>query len=469
MNAREAASDYIGRGWAPVPVQAKSKGPRVFGWQNRNFAPADFPIGGNVGMKLGTCSGGLVDVDLDCPEAVARAHEYLPGTGAIFGRAGNPHSHRLYVVDEPQARKPFKAADGTMLVELRGNGAQTIFPPSVHPSGERVEWERDGEPARVTWAELEEACAALAAACRPDEAQANPAPPANTADANGSPPRAARPTTGDADSRLLARAIAYAERAEAPAQGSRNDAAFRLAGHLLALEGDGLRLTQDQVAEVLLERWNPRCAPPLPAAEVRACVASAARGNGTPREAKPDLPVVPWAPQGEAGADDEKKPAPSQADILVGLALEQYRIGRTPAGEPFAVERNGPNLAHMLRGSKDALRARLAREFRQRMWNTPRAAALADALCAREGEALETAPEPAALRVGRLPDDADNLSGDPSPVAIDLGEEAGRAVVVGPDGCQVREASPVLFRRSALTGPLPVPQRGGSLQSYAAS
>lgn len=49
---------------------------------------------------LGTPSGGLVDVDLDSPEAVCLAPHVLPETGATFGRASKPRSHFLYIVPE---------------------------------------------------------------------------------------------------------------------------------------------------------------------------------------------------------------------------------------------------------------------------------------------------------------------------------------------------------------------------------
>jgi hypothetical protein len=49
-------------------------------------------------------------------------------------------------------------------------------------------------------------------------------------------------------------------------------------------------------------------------------------------------------------------------------------------------------------------------------------------------------------------------------IALDLGSTDGRCVLVGPDGWHVVDRSPVLFRRSALTAPLPEPQRGGTLE-----
>jgi hypothetical protein len=50
-----------------------------------------------------------------------------------------------------------------MLIELRATGCQTIAPPSVHPSGEVVRWEREGEPGVVSGPELLHAVAQVAA------------------------------------------------------------------------------------------------------------------------------------------------------------------------------------------------------------------------------------------------------------------------------------------------------------------
>ena len=41
-----------------------------------------------------------------------------------------------------------------MLVELRSTGAQTVFPPSVHPSGEVIGWSADGDAAPVDGRQL---------------------------------------------------------------------------------------------------------------------------------------------------------------------------------------------------------------------------------------------------------------------------------------------------------------------------
>ena len=41
--------------------------------------------------------------------------------------------------------KDYKDLDGAMLVERRGSKRLTCFPGSVHESGERVRWDRDGD------------------------------------------------------------------------------------------------------------------------------------------------------------------------------------------------------------------------------------------------------------------------------------------------------------------------------------
>jgi Virulence-associated protein E len=63
---------------------------------------------------------------------------------------------------------PFRCADpltGEMLVELRGDGQQTIFPGSTHPSDEPIKWseEKERDPAQVAYSELLAAVKKLAA------------------------------------------------------------------------------------------------------------------------------------------------------------------------------------------------------------------------------------------------------------------------------------------------------------------
>jgi hypothetical protein len=153
---------YIDRGWNPLPVPFQSKRPTGTNWQSRiidtssasrhfNGAPA------NIGVVLGPSSHGLTDVDLDCAEAVAIAPYILPRTAAIFGRASKRASHWLYYTDlsvttETAVQRFIDPKTKDTLIELRigrDKGAQTIFPGSVHESGEVITWEKDGEPTSV--------------------------------------------------------------------------------------------------------------------------------------------------------------------------------------------------------------------------------------------------------------------------------------------------------------------------------
>ncbi len=182
-----AARSCLSRGWAIIPVPLRQKGPIIPGWESLRLTVTDLPLHfsgpSNLGVLLGAPSGGLVDVDLDSPGAVALADSHLPPTGAVFGRAGKPRSHRLYIVEPVPETRRFETPRRKVIVELRGHGKggkpglQTVLPGSVHPSGERVEWASDGEPARVGAADLIRAVESLARACGWVEKRTGPAPP----------------------------------------------------------------------------------------------------------------------------------------------------------------------------------------------------------------------------------------------------------------------------------------------------
>jgi hypothetical protein len=155
-----------------------------------------------------------------------------------------------------------------------------------------------------------------------------------------------------------------------------------------------------------------------------------------------------------AASSEAKKPAkPKQSELLVRLALEKYRIGVSTAGEPFAVPLVGPNVALMFRGSRDALRSTLAREYRARHGTVPSASALSDAMTVLQGEALACPPERIDLRVAL----------DVDGIVMDLGRADGQSVVIRPNGWELLERSPVLFRRTELTGEMAVPVEGGDV------
>lgn len=158
-------------------------------------------------------------------------------------------------------------------------------------------------------------------------------------------------------------------------------------------------------------------------------------------------------PAHETDAQDTGKRGPSQSTQLVRLAEERYRLSRDPGGDLFAVAKSGPPLVRMLRGSGSSLRAALADAYATAHDAAPSSSSLASALLVLEGRAMRAEPEKLALRVTEHADG----------IVLDLGDETGRAVVVQPDGWKVVTPPPVLFRRTALTLPLPEPMHGGEL------
>ncbi len=169
--SQDYAMRYFESGFIPVPVPLKEKAPRMKDWPNWRPKTKDALLSEfgsdprNVGVLLGQASGGLVDLDLDCPQAVRIAGRMLPKTGFIFGRESSPRSHWIYrtveVVETTRFRDP---TDGGTLVECRAEGAQTIFPGSVHPSGEKVVFFEEGEPVDIAYADLQKAVKGLASA-----------------------------------------------------------------------------------------------------------------------------------------------------------------------------------------------------------------------------------------------------------------------------------------------------------------
>ncbi|MBX3322573.1 MAG: hypothetical protein KF757_06240 [Phycisphaeraceae bacterium] len=141
---------------------------------------------------------------------------------------------------------------------------------------------------------------------------------------------------------------------------------------------------------------------------------------------------------------------------VVRLAMQRYRFGRDERAEPFAVETSGPNLALPLDSS--AFRDRLARAYFEdsRIRGKPEAlsvSVLADSMLTLRGLALDHPAQPLALRVAAFE----------SGVVIDLGTANGAAVLVQQTQWRVVPRSPVLFRRTELSGQLPMPERGSGI------
>ena len=169
----ESALAYRRRGWRVIPIPPRSKNPGRPGWDKERWEESDLPPlfaqGQNVGVLMGEPSGHLVDVDIDRPEALMLANKYLPPTDATFGRESNPASHRLYVCDTKTKKFTLPAGwagegEKDTAVEIRTTGSQTVFPGSVHPEGEPITWNTQGEPAPIDVAALNDAVQRLHAA-----------------------------------------------------------------------------------------------------------------------------------------------------------------------------------------------------------------------------------------------------------------------------------------------------------------
>ena len=173
----EAAVHAFEQGWSPIPILQGHKRPAVSDWTNTRYKTKkeieEAFKDSNLGVLLGDASNGLIDIDLDSPEAMSLADGFLPVTRMIHGRKSSPKSHYWYRVEgwtvrteafkDPVLEKtdPGRAT----LIEIRGTGGQTLLPPSVHPSGEQYKWSGGWKaPAVVSYTEIYKHIRWLAAA-----------------------------------------------------------------------------------------------------------------------------------------------------------------------------------------------------------------------------------------------------------------------------------------------------------------
>jgi len=151
---KQFAKNYIQNGWKPIPVEPGEKACKKSGWKHLRITEDTidqyFRDNSNIGVLLGGVSGDLVDIDLDCPEAIAAGSVLLPRTNAVFGRESARRSHYLYISQEPMQYQKFNCPGHGTLVEIRTCGDEathfTVFPPSYRADiDETVSWEGDGD------------------------------------------------------------------------------------------------------------------------------------------------------------------------------------------------------------------------------------------------------------------------------------------------------------------------------------
>jgi hypothetical protein len=151
------------------------------------------------------------------------------------------------------------------------------------------------------------------------------------------------------------------------------------------------------------------------------------------------------------GADGDK---PTMAQRLMRIAMRDYELVRSEENVPFGVPLTGPRVVRALRGGSGSMRAALAAQHEQEFGHPPSNGALADVMTVLEGRAAYKPTTPLPMRT----------SWHDGEIVLDLGDQTGRAIVIGAGAWKVVEEPPVLFRRTDLTGELPTPVRGGRLK-----
>jgi 5S rRNA maturation endonuclease (ribonuclease M5) len=157
-----------------------------------------------------------------------------------------------------------------------------------------------------------------------------------------------------------------------------------------------------------------------------------------------------------SAAEPDKKAKPTQAEVLLALA-DIHDFFHSLDGRAYvAVKVVGIPGEHRetFPVRSTGYRQMLARDYYLQTKKAVSSGILQDVLAVLEARALFEGP---CREVGI------RVMGAGGCLYLDLADERWRAVEVGPAGWKVLDAPPVYFRRSRGMLPLPVPQRGGSL------
>ena len=150
---------------AYLALYPQSKKPVGVNWPDEGRSQEQaLATNGNLGLLLGPKSD-VMDVDLDCREAKDLAQLILPKPFAQFDRGTSDSGHYLYKAITCGPTKRFSGnGPKSTLVELRGDGSQTMIPPSIHPDGSRLNFTDINQDApEVEYADLLKSVSLLAA------------------------------------------------------------------------------------------------------------------------------------------------------------------------------------------------------------------------------------------------------------------------------------------------------------------
>lgn len=152
----DEAQRYAAHGLAVFPLQPQGKDPLD---GSRGFKDATTDAAKiaqwwgieptmNVGMATGAKSGGVFVVDVDMHDGVDGGMELaaweaengkLPETASSVTGSGGTH----YFYRAPAGVSVRSAAHVIDGVDVRGDGGYVVMPPSVHPNGNRYEWDME--------------------------------------------------------------------------------------------------------------------------------------------------------------------------------------------------------------------------------------------------------------------------------------------------------------------------------------
>jgi hypothetical protein len=136
MNEYQAYT--TGRCYAPL----KGKVAYLPDWPKNPVKLDQIPENENIGLLLE--HAGLVDVDMDSPEAQYTGRVFLPTETLAAGRGGKI---RRYLYEGTTPNRTFTDLTGDVLLEVRHKGKQTMWAGSIHPdTGESIEVMRDVRP-----------------------------------------------------------------------------------------------------------------------------------------------------------------------------------------------------------------------------------------------------------------------------------------------------------------------------------
>lgn len=161
----ERALQYAALGLAVFPCKERGKSPAFKNWQTSATTDPEAiktiwtrNPQYNIAIATGSTSNGLIIVDVDNHDVNGadslaeweRKNGKLPETATVLTGSGGVHYYYW-------AQEPIHGATGVLPgVDIRGEGNLIVAPPSVHPNGNKYEWELSADIEDVGIADADE-------------------------------------------------------------------------------------------------------------------------------------------------------------------------------------------------------------------------------------------------------------------------------------------------------------------------